>query len=98
MFLDHMSSFQLFNKKCSKELAEYLLNTETLMFPQSVLFGTEVACCCYSSPSLETKESRRTDSHIETGARKGRRRGNVKENGIYDINYGHSIRTAATGR
>jgi hypothetical protein len=62
------------------------------------VFGTKVAFCCYSSPSLETKESRRIDSHIETGDRKGRRKGNVEENGIYDINYEHSIRTAATGR
>jgi hypothetical protein len=55
------------------------------------MFGTKVVCCCYSSPSLETKESWRTDSHIETGDRKGRRRGNVEEMGFMTLIMGRVL-------
>jgi hypothetical protein len=41
------------------------------MFSRSVLFGTKVACCCYSSLSLKTKEPRRTESHIMTETGRG---------------------------
>jgi hypothetical protein len=61
------------------------------MFSRSVLFGTKVACCCYSSLSLETKEPRRTESHIETETGRGEEGGKWKKTGFMTLIMGRVL-------
>jgi hypothetical protein len=61
------------------------------LFSLSVLFGTIVASSYYSL-CPETKKLQRTDSQpYSDGRSEGKKKGNVKENGIYGINYGRNV-------